>query len=1061
MLNEGGHEGVSIGDFSGGETDFPLAGQPNQSAKLYNFLIREDNKALIRNGSEIYDTDSKTNPASDFLTKVKPKGQTTTLLITPESKQLLIHTRESIFFQSGANWNELISAGMTHTFLPRMIPDGSATFFTDNCRATFDTFGKDTYIFPKEDDNKFAAGVTITDDEGTLSLRSFGLPKADKGLYAQTLTTMTSFFRTIETAWQTHWDNAGGHAAAYTSYSIYGVITLCEDLESAISILRDAVLLHISDARKAVISATYHYVNQTGPNSGMCSFLPDTFEKTQNLVNDFACLINLAHIFNLHVKDFFYNGIDNGAFRHTDNTSYISVPKLYAFVPQFQFASIVTPNGLYPMNESMHAVELAGVFSAVSSGGAYEAAVTIISSLSSSGYDYDLFLFACIALAYYIHASDPALTILFGQGDLAEATNIQRYYPKETDKSGVTLLAQQEDNILTNLGIAIDDYSTDFKISSLLIKQVLENTTSFSDGSWTKETSEPTLILLPAFVDTYTYHRLAALSSNAYVSNIQYPNTIQAALGDNIPAGTVKTIYRYSDNTEKFYLVASMSYSTNTSLYLIDVETGGLTGSLITRLEDEESQGLVSSGSILSCDQFFIVNNCGWAVGPVEWETNPQTLMQGFVYHKYRLRQSIQNAPTSFSPNSYYDFKDRVIGGGHILEKPIIIADKQIYRVDGLFADDGSGGLFPQAIQSTVGGNSHLGCITVNNMVYFSGSDCLYRTDGYTSGYISMNKVHSYLTLDQSKIKAFYCQDEKSIYWLMANSGKYSDIWVMNLEKPVTDVSCLTRLGGSNMLVSAAVFNDAGELIRGDKDGFVFIHRDSLLSDPRVNRTTGQLARAADNTILTDPIPFDYQTCHNNFGTAHERKYVTQYDFSIENASHELAESFTVQPYYSNDRGKLAEGISGYVPLNPIRITMSTEGIFSGKRMFSAGGLRCVYKQLGFRNGVAKITDSTTVGSTGSVVLGNSFVLNGSSVFPYSDIVGDFLYLAHDGYNHGYEIVKNSTNTLVTSDTLPAVSNQDWKISGMPKTERWAIIEVNIPTDRFSTIEQNQKDSAT
>lgn len=1100
MLGEGGQEGVVVNDFSGGETDFPLAGNPKQSAKLTNFLIREDNKAFIRNGSEIADYSTKASNSSNFITNVKGKGQTTFLDIT-QNKSFVVETKEYLYtssidtpWDSAATWSLIKLGTNTKTFQAVTLSTGATTTFTSACESVSDKFGIETYIHPREIDalyniTTFAHGVTIIDDAGALSVKSFGLPKPNAGLYALTFAQIISFYNDVATKFKNHALNVydvSDHAAKQDSgdYDCDLINTAVstsasyDTLNTAVKYLWGCMFYHIKDARVKTLSSIYH--NQSGNyDTGMLSFYPKPLSSIIAAEEIYNSIYDMAVILNLHAKDFltFITWASPapgdpaiGDFRHVDHTSpqvNLAAYKLYNAYVNYTFQDLlintVSSNGLYPMGESLYILNSAGCFSSITTGTAYIQALSDISTEFASGYSYTDLVFFIVSLGYatWDSTSHASLPPKFGCGDISSSLPEWLNAPENVSTADITDLISQEALILSTYWGSTTHFDT-FTVSPMDVRILLENTFTTSDGTQKTEVSGVQELELPCFIETYK-RKGSSVHLDQKVTAIKYEWLPRPVSSWNIPSTSSLKVYRLSSDTtdNEHHLTSSIAGDTP---YTTAIPGDYFTkNSLKSQPTDYLTETDVNGGCIFSCLSFTVVNNCGWAVAPVSYETNVETLSQGFMQYPYRLVQSLQNALTNFPPTFYYDFKEKLICCGHAINKPIVVSEKSVYRIDGVYASDGSGAIIPEKISSLSGGVSPLGIISVNNKVFFAGEDGFYMTDGYQCIPISGNLKARYATIEKSKTKAVFSKEENSIYWLIsyATTG-YSEIWVLNLEKQISDSSCFTVLTGkdSNMLAPCATFSDEGELIRGDKDGFIFIHRNSLLADPRINRTTHELSRAASGAILSDYIPFDYRSLHHSFGTTNERKYVTQYSFAIENLSPETSESFTTQPYYSNDKDRLTVGSSGYVPLSPIRIETSTAGIFSGKRLFSAGGLRCLYKQIGFTNGSVKICDSASVGASGSSV-GTAFVLDGPKTFPYSDLVGCYLYTELDNYSTGYEIVANSANTLVFASALPSIVSLAWKITGVPKTERFAIVEVSIPMVKFGTVEQNQKDSPT
>ena len=113
------------------------------------------------------------------MSVVKPSGATTHLTFSQDGT-LFVNTRNKVFTQSGATWSELKNDTNSMQCLQY---SGASGTYTDAASACSDFFGNDTYIFPHEGNTLFSPASVLTDDAGSLSIRSFGLPTPTKYLY--------------------------------------------------------------------------------------------------------------------------------------------------------------------------------------------------------------------------------------------------------------------------------------------------------------------------------------------------------------------------------------------------------------------------------------------------------------------------------------------------------------------------------------------------------------------------------------------------------------------------------------------------------------------------------------------------------------------------------------------------------------------------------------------------------------------------------------------------------------------------------------------------------------
>jgi len=1079
MLGEGGDQIVAITDFSGGETDSTLNGKPNQNAALRNLLIREDNKAYIRDGFEIYDTATKTSDTSSFMTVVKPMGQTSSLKLR-NLTDLLVHTKGYV--------SRLISTTWTPTTLNVIDATGSPATFGDNCGANWDSLNGIDYMCASEGYTKWANPMRFYSPSGTESISRMGLPKPDSGVYNWTLAHAIDKYNQITLAFKdhalnlTHPDHAhtqvvptASHPADILNGALPNTDTF-DQLFNATQLLWNSVYEHMRDARLGAPGSLFSFHSVIANfYTGFLSFYPKTFPLEKDLTLLYSTLYDLALVVSLHSTDIQTWDDTGGAplrqyWLHNSAGSIIDLGLdnesewgLYTAVASFRRndSAILGDQPFSVLAKQI--VEFFNYFTYAAPEAPFVYYKTIILNqfnLPTPNYTLIQMIGAWVTMQSYVQSNNPGtITPIYPNGD-AGATPIPNAFDLVHDLASARSMVTFMDGFLNSLHSLLGGPArslTSIVLSNCELKSVLFSSWKDANNSVHEERSESQDISLTNFVLKYTR------SGNNYaVQTIGYGTLPYSSYTVGVPSTTYYELYRLDESSGIYYYVNQYSLSLST---MEDYPATLLT----TRKEFYASPtfSVVENGTIEGASVFFITNNCAWFGDVLVRELDVETLTTRTVRYPNRLYQSIQNDPTSVPSTFYVELGEDIKSGSHVLTKPIIMTSKAVYRIDGLFNEDGSGGLIAEQYASLTGGTSPWGAISVNSKVYFAGENNLYMTDGYQAQWIGMNKEVSYKDVLKDRVKVSYHKQDKSLYWSISHTTVgYDKFWIMNLEKPITDESCITTLDGLSLSSPCSTVTDTGEVIVGDKDGFVFKSQHYLMADAKVNRSSHSLVRNYLGTILTDYIPFDYRSLHHNFGTTRERKWVTQYEFVIQNSSQEFAENFTAQPYYSNDVDKLTDKGGAYT-MRPIHIEMHTEGVFVGKRMFSAGTLRCMYKQVGFVNGSVLLDDDVESASTGTVVTlshKSTFVLNGVAHFELSDYVGCFLYLENDNYVTAYPITGNNgtpfvtpPNTLIFDIELPVAVNKKWKIRGVPKTERWTIQSVTIPTAVFSVTEQNQK----
>lgn len=468
--------------------------------------------------------------------------------------------------------------------------------------------------------------------------------------------------------------------------------------------------------------------------------------------------------------------------------------------------------------------------------------------------------------------------------------------------------------------------------------------------------------------------------------------------------------------------------------------------------EPYTSSGTIGNEAAPPAKSAFFTTTKAYYLNVLEREINPFSLVAEWKRYKNRVRISLDNQPGSTGPTFYVDMPEEVICGGHVHSRPVIVTKKAVYRLDGSFLDDGTGAVAYEEIFNQTGGVSHTGAVSVGDVVIFAGRDGFYATTGYSCKQISGTLPDSYKACDKDKIKMSYNRIDNSVYIMMAHSGVYDETWVLNLDYGIKEDACFTIIGNTlDLQNTACTFTDEGKLIRGNDYGYVFIHRSSDLSLPKLDSNTFTLLRDDLGGLITTHIPWDFKSPDFAFGSSKERKMITDWDVTMENISPSSSrQSVTFEPYFSDDKGR----ITGSLPI--VRNISPANGLFMEKRKFKADTLTPLFKGLGMRAGSSIITQYSELpaapnGTLTITVFGLYWkaTLNNGATFPVEDMVGAKLYL--DGVATGYDIIRSTSTYLVITGSPSLLMNKKWVVRGYPKTERFVLYGYNIPYTTYSS----------
>jgi hypothetical protein len=435
---------------------------------------------------------------------------------------------------------------------------------------------------------------------------------------------------------------------------------------------------------------------------------------------------------------------------------------------------------------------------------------------------------------------------------------------------------------------------------------------------------------------------------------------------------------------------------------------------------------------------------------------------EGSEYIPNKMRFSNRFQPWSCPATFYEEFDEEIIGVSSINIYPIVFCKNKIYRIEGLYLPDGSGGVTKKLISSTAGCLANRSIIKTDIGLFFAGNDGFYYTDGYQVQRISNDLLSSYLdftnTADlRARITGTYYPKLQSVLWSVKTDSNTDDndkLYMTYLQAGVSDsMPFTTWSGGSNLdnFMPTALHHVNGVLYFGDSYGYVQYFDHDLYSDHRVDTA------ASVGDWITTTIVYDYRSVAFDFGQSSVKKWVPKMLIAFENTS-----SVSMQIYANSEnsgdlralqeidaRGNV-EWASYPVEWGDTNLRWNYTPVLTVKRAFPAGSLRCFYRQVIFTNSYAVVETSDSENLIGNATFDgttNTVTLNDlTKEFP-TDIEDYYVSTAYDSYSTQFRITDRTSGTVLaledTDNVLPTGSYA-WKIKGYRRNEVVRIISYAI-----------------
>lgn len=496
-----------------------------------------------------------------------------------------------------------------------------------------------------------------------------------------------------------------------------------------------------------------------------------------------------------------------------------------------------------------------------------------------------------------------------------------------------------------------------------------------------------------------------------------------------------KRIYRTEDNGTTYYFVGEIDNNVTTF-------TDSTNNDDLTAGEVLYTQGGIKANELPPQAKYVaIASNVAWYGNVIESaEVKP-----------YRLRFSKESDIDSCPATFFEDFESAITGLSSIENKVIVFTEDKTIRLEGILDDVGRGVIDKDTI-ADVPCVSNGSIVTTKDWVYWFGDSGIYRTNGIQYEKLTNHLDKSYQEWTQSdqkkrRISGAYDNVNQRVYWCISVQDADNDK-ILVFDEIHQGFS--TMSSGNDFSPTAILFKDQ-EMIRGDKDGYIFVHREDIFSDLVKN----QFKAPADWD--TKVIPYDWKHIAWDFGDAEKVKWLTKINVTGRPETNVYLEPRSYREgaveYYALSDIRFNPLIKWGDPTilwgEPANRWNSVDYLNAAKRM-NRRAKRATHVQLSLASAEVKILSSGNNADSYVIVNGTTkqIALSNPGVYKFS-LNNEGHSILIDGKR--YEITDNSDSVVIVDDpenTLPT-GTYAYEIIGKPKAQRPHISNVAIYFEFF------------
>lgn len=539
------------------------------------------------------------------------------------------------------------------------------------------------------------------------------------------------------------------------------------------------------------------------------------------------------------------------------------------------------------------------------------------------------------------------------------------------------------------------------------------------------------------FIDRGPVEYSALITGGTITSGNGTSITLPTALTVNEnwdPASIKIEIYRTQTAQTDYFLLTSIPLATG--VYLDEIEDVAL----ITNLALYTTGGIFSNDTPPKAKFVHVVNDVAYY----------GYLQVGVDDEAYLIRQSHPGDPDSVPASFFTSAEQELRGISSIYDRPIVLCDRYIYRIDNVIASNGTGSMDLRRIDDRAGCVSNSSIVQTHKGLFWAGEVGFYWSDGFKVQKITdhLNDTYKTIVLNDTRKKRIvgtYEPSTERVLWAVSiddGSNEPDTCFILDLKVPISAQSSFTTISGGEYFRPTALAVNKTKFYRGDTRGYVLEHADNYFTDPKIEPAV------ALNLWEKLTIIHLYKSAFMDFGSKFMRKFVPRILLSASNTTNL---SLAISSSNDNDR------VQG--DLKPIRYTNNItwgddlplwgdtearwnyQGIVEEWRRFPAKGLRCQYKQVILTNAMVQIVASDLLGTALVDNILKTATLSGTSKW-LNDSVDYYISYEVDNYETQYKITARTPTTIVFEDTAnkaPAGS-YNWIIKGQPKGE---VLELN------------------
>jgi len=445
--------------------------------------------------------------------------------------------------------------------------------------------------------------------------------------------------------------------------------------------------------------------------------------------------------------------------------------------------------------------------------------------------------------------------------------------------------------------------------------------------------------------------------------------------------------------------------------------------------------------------------------------------MRMFNSHMYVLnysstvRHSKYANPREYGDTAYVDLPETTLALGATPNGVVVFCERNVFRIDGYFDDDGSGGMTVSKIGPANYPISASAVVDTPNGTYWLADDGVWFTDGVSLRKVSV-KSSAYITgaidgisfTNTRYINGCYVPSLNKVFWCISkNAVGNSASTILVYDEMMSDQDSEVfykwyNSGATDTCVAAGSSNEY-PLIIANSHGYLFNLANAVYSTVNYDRTY------ADSSTSTawekTAIQYSASTADIDFMDADSVKYAPMMHASfLVDSAPDYGVRLYASTYGSTDDYGLCTALSAEnnksgssYSLKNILLPASV-GVAVIKRHFPATKLRCKTRKLTFSNALVALYGHAEYGVTeiNATLKTATFTDTASYDWPV-EVVGYYISFETDSYVRNYLITARTADTLTFSDSgnySVTGSSKGWIIRGYPKGQVFNLTGVKL-----------------